>query len=183
MPKFEKNTTVARVLPGSTASTGSPSRRRVVRQILHFLLPLHPAVARHDHDGVFLDDEVVLGELDVGVVGGKRGAPRVRLRVGVRLLNRGDLVAHDVPAVLFAAEQARDLARALALLGELVGDDEDLEPREPVDLQLEDRVGLRVVQLKRAMIFAAASALPSDLRTIFRISSSASKTFSKPSRM
>ena len=33
------------------------------------------------------------------------------------------------------------------------------------------------------MICCAASALPSDLRTIFRISSSASKTFSKPSRM
>ena len=31
------------------------------RQILHFLLPLHPAVARHDHDVVFLDDEVVGG--------------------------------------------------------------------------------------------------------------------------
>ena len=45
-------------------------------------------------------------------------------------------------------QQAADLPRALALLGELVLDDEDLEPREPIDLQLEDRVGLLGVELE-----------------------------------
>ena len=59
LPKFVKNTTVARVLPASTASTASPSRSRVVDEILHFLLPLDPAVLRHDDDVVFFDDEIV----------------------------------------------------------------------------------------------------------------------------
>ena len=71
--------------------------------------------------------------------------------------------------------------RALALLLELLLDDQNLEPGQAIDLQLEDRVGLFGVELEARMIFSAASALPSDLRTMRRISSSASKTFSKPS--
>ena len=67
-PKLVKNTTVARVLPANTASTASPSRSRVVGEVLHFLLPLHPAVARDDDDVVFLDDEVVGGVLGLAGV-------------------------------------------------------------------------------------------------------------------
>ena len=43
---------------------------------------------------------------------------------------------------------AADLLRALPLVGQLLLDDEDLEPRQPVDLQLEDRVGLLGVELE-----------------------------------
>ena len=57
-------------------------------------------------------------------------------------------VADDLPEVGVALEQAADLLRALALLGELLLDDEDLEPRQPVDLELEDRVGLLGVELE-----------------------------------
>ena len=44
--------------------------------------------------------------------------------------------------LLFVLQQSADLPRALALLVELLLDDENLEPRQPVDLQLEDGVGL-----------------------------------------
>ena len=44
VPKFVKNTTVARVLPASTASTESPSRRRVVdRSFTSFCRFTHPS--------------------------------------------------------------------------------------------------------------------------------------------
>ena len=56
------------------------------------------------------------------------------------------LAADDAPAILLVAQQARDLPGTLALVGQLRRDDEDLEAREPVDLQLEDRVGLLGVQ-------------------------------------
>ena len=48
--------------------------------------------------------------------------------------------------LLLVLEQRADLPRALALLGELVLDDEDLEPRQPIQLQLEDGVGLLGVE-------------------------------------
>ena len=57
-------------------------------------------------------------------------------------------LADHLPAALFVLEQRADLPRALALLLELVADDQDLEPRQPVDLQLEDRVGLLGVELE-----------------------------------
>ena len=56
------------------------------------------------------------------------------------------LVAHHLPARLLVAEQRADLPDALLLLLELLADDEDLEPRQAVQLQLEDRVGLLVVE-------------------------------------
>ena len=40
------------------------------------------------------------------------------------------------------------MARAAALLFELLADDEDLEAGEAIDLQLEDRVGLLRVELE-----------------------------------
>ena len=64
------------------------------------------------------------------------------------LLHFLELGADQLPAALFVLEQRADLPRALALLLELVADDQDLEPRQPVDLQLEDRVGLVGVELE-----------------------------------
>src|SRR5204863_8061886 len=63
-------------------------------------------------------------------------------RVAVLLLDLLELLPDDRPAALLALEQAADLARALPFLVELLSDDENLELREAVDLQLEDRVGL-----------------------------------------
>ena len=61
-PKFEKNTTrgarAARQHGQHRVALAQPRRR----EIAHFLLPLHPSVARHDHDVVLFDDEVVLRE-------------------------------------------------------------------------------------------------------------------------
>ena len=112
------------------------------RDVLHFLLALHPAVARHDHDVVFLDDEVFGGVFGFALVAGDRRAARI----AVFLLNLLELDLDDVPAALLVLEQRGDLAGAAALLLELLADDQDLEPREPVDLQLEDRVGLLGVE-------------------------------------
>ena len=53
------------------------------RQILHFLLPLHPAVVRHDDDVVFFDDEVV-GRVLGRLFGLDQRAPLVELRVAVQ---------------------------------------------------------------------------------------------------
>ena len=68
--------------------------------------------------------------------------------VAVRLLDLLELGAHQLPAAVLVLEQRADLARALALLLELVADDQDLEPRQAVDLQLEDGVGLLGVELE-----------------------------------
>ena len=66
----------------------------------------------------------------------------------VRLLDLLDLVADDLPAAVLVLEQAADLARALALVGQLVLDDENLEARQAIQLQLEDGVGLLGVELE-----------------------------------
>ena len=61
-----------------------------------------------------------------------------------------ELLAHDAPDALRAllGEELLDRARALPLLLELLLDDEDLEAREAIEAQLEDRVGLLVVELE-----------------------------------
>ena len=73
-----------------------------------------------------------------GVALEPRAAP-VDLRVAVFLLDLLDLGPHHLPAAVLVLEERADLPRALALLVELVADDQDLEPRQAVDLQLEDR--------------------------------------------
>ncbi len=50
--------------------------------------------------------------------------------------------------LVFVLEQSVDLAGALSLLLELLTDDQNFEPRQAVDLQLEDRVGLLGVELE-----------------------------------
>src|SRR5262249_31344984 len=68
--------------------------------------------------------------------------------VAVLLLNRLELFADDGPAALFVPEEAADLTRALAFLFRFLPDNQDLQPGEPVNLQLEDRVGLLGIQRK-----------------------------------
>ncbi len=58
------------------------------RDVLHFLLPLHPAVARDDDDVVFLDDEVVGGVLLLLHRTDNLGPPRVAVRSSARARSR-----------------------------------------------------------------------------------------------
>jgi len=64
-----------------------------------------------------------------------------------------------------------DLADALAFSSSL-RDDQDFQPRQPVDLQLEDGVGLVSRRARIALMDASRGVrlAPRNLRTIFRIS-------------
>ena len=76
----------------------------------------------------------------------KRGPTAIGARVAVDLLHLGDLAAHQRPARRLVAEQGDDLGLSFALVGQFAADDQDLEARQPVDLEFEDRVGLLGVE-------------------------------------
>src|SRR3954454_6157289 len=124
--------------PGERREHGIALTQPRRRQILHFLLPLHPAVARDDDDVVFFDDEIIGRVLRLAGIAGDRGAPLVAIP-GAHFV---ELAAHQLPPRVLVLEQRVDLARALALLLEPVADDEDFNLPQPVALQLENRVGL-----------------------------------------
>src|SRR5207237_4016488 len=65
------------------------------RQVAHFLLPLHPSIARDDDDIVFLDDEIVGGEGDLLLRLDQRAA--LVVFAAVRLRHLLDLVADHLP--------------------------------------------------------------------------------------
>ena len=140
-----KNTQVARVLPANAASTASPSRSLVVdRSLTSFCRFTQPS----------RDTMTTLSSSTMKSSAVYSGSP-VSLAIDgaalvavTCLLDLLELAAHQLPAAVFVLEQRGDLARALALLLELVADDQDFEPRQPVDLQLEDRVGLLGVELE-----------------------------------
>ena len=81
-------------------------------------------------------------------------ASSIRVRRGSTLgspyvfWSQGDLVLHQGPASVLVLQQRADLPGPLPLVAELVLDDEDLEPRQPIQLELEDGVGLLGVQLE-----------------------------------
>ena len=72
----------------------------------------------------------------------------VRRLSAVRFPDLLDLVAHDSLARLFVLQQCAQLSGTLALVGQLVLDDEDLEPGQAIQLQLEDRIRLVGVELE-----------------------------------
>ena len=97
-------------------------------------------------DAVLVDDEVLGRVLDLGLGGGERRPPRVLANRRIGGAHRLDLVAHHRPARRLVVERAAQLAGPLAGRGQLLLDHLDLEPRQPVDLQLEDGVGLLGVE-------------------------------------
>src|SRR5205085_9150961 len=81
-----------------------------------------------------------------------------------------ELLADDRPAVLLALQQRADLPRALPLLLGLLADDEDFQAGEPIELELQDCVGLLGVEpkslddlLRRVRL---AFGLPHDLQDL-----------------
>ncbi len=80
-----------------------------------------------------------LGLLDLRAAG-------IVLGVAVLLLDVGKLVPHQGPAAGLVAEQRADLPRARALVAELGLDHLNLEPRQAIQFQLEDGVGLLGVE-------------------------------------
>ena len=142
-----KNTTVARVLPASAAITASPSRSRVVaRSFTSFWRLIQPSRDSED-DAVLVDDEVLGRVLDLGLGGGERRAPRVLADRRIGGAHRLDLAARTIAQRFVSSSSERaQLAAALARRRQLLLDHLDLEPRQPVDLQLEDGVGLLGVE-------------------------------------
>ena len=143
-PKLLKNAHVARVLPANAASTASPSRRRVVDRsftsFCRFTQPSRDTITTLSSSTMKSSAEYSGSPLSLAI-------DRAAL-VAVRLVDVFELGADELPAAVFVLEQRADLARALALLLELLADDQDLEPRQAVDLQLEDGVGLLGVELE-----------------------------------
>ena len=139
-----KNTTDDRVLPGSTAITVSPSRTRVdatsFTSFCRFTQPSRDTM----HDVVFLDDEVFGRVLGLAFVA-RNARPA---RIAVLLLDFLDLDADDVPAAVLVLQQRVDLAHAAAAILELLSNQQNLEPRQAVDLQFEDRVGLFRIEIE-----------------------------------
>ena len=121
------------------------SRRR---HVLDLLLTFDPAVARDDDDVVFFDDEVfgrVLRLAASEAIPVRRASPSF-----FWISSISTLTTH--PASRLVLEERVDLARAAALLLELFPDDQDFESRQPINLQLEDRVGLIGVKANRSII-------------------------------
>ena len=139
-----KNTTVARVLPGSTASTESPSRSRVVeRSRTSFCRFTHPS---RDTMTTLSSSTMKSSAVNATSSSVSISVRRLSSLPPYSCLDLLDLVADDLPASFFVLEQAADLPRALPLVGQLVLDDENLETRQAVQLQLEDRIGLLGVE-------------------------------------
>src|SRR5262249_29550265 len=90
-------------------------------------------------------------DVGVGVVGELLAPARRRDRaalVAVLLADRDDLGTDQLPALGGALQEPLDLGKTLLLLGTLAADLVDLELREMVEAELEDRVDLDIVELE-----------------------------------
>src|SRR4029450_7513616 len=111
--------------------------------VFPLLLTLPPAVARDNHDVVLFDNEVVRGVFRLsGVARDHRAA-----LVAVLALNLLNLRLNELPAALLVFQQAANLPGPLPLFLELVANDQDFQPRQAVDLELEDGIGLIGIEL------------------------------------
>src|SRR3569623_1218664 len=120
------------------------ARTRLVR-ILQFADALDPAVAR-DHDVcVLVDDERILVELLLVT----EAAAGLRLaRRAEQLADFLELSTHDIEQLVVVVEDLLDALRLFRLLLELLADHVDLELGELVELELEERIRLDVVELE-----------------------------------
>ena len=120
-------------------------------------LTLDPAVLRHEQGRVLGDDEILLRVLDFL-------CRDFDHRAALRLLGLAVLVEHleqffpdDRPASrahvgVVAVQELADLVRTRSLGLEFVDDEVDLEFREPVQLEFEDRVGLLRIELLESLL-------------------------------
>ena len=125
-----------------------PQPRR--RQVLHVLLPLHPAVARDDHDVVFLDDEVVGGVFGLAGVARDHGAALVEFRVRVLFCTSSSSPRTSFQRLSSSLRSAAICRARFRFSSSSFRMIEDFEAGEAVDLQLEDRVGLLGVERRTA---------------------------------
>ena len=131
------------VEPRSAASTASPSRRRVAERILDLAHALEPAVARQN-DRHFLVEDEILG-LEFHVVpapAADLGAPLVGEPLGDLI----ELAANHLPQLALVLEDGLDFLGAPALRRQLLENDLNLQPRQLVQLEFEDGVGLLLVE-------------------------------------
>ena len=145
MPWLEKSTSRSRVDPGSTAASASPSRSRVDDGSF---------TSRTRFSQPSRESTTVASSCTMYASGSySSSSPAAKLRaalVAVLLADALELVADQLPALACGSgEQRLDLLQALPLLGALLADLLDLEPRELVEADLEDRVGLHLVELER----------------------------------
>src|SRR4030095_11532696 len=84
-------------------------------------------------------------------------------RVAVLLLDFLNLDSDNVPAALFVSEQRVDLPNPPAAILEFLADEQNLEPRQPIDFEFENRIGLFRVQAE------AFDDLLSRIRLSFRL--------------
>src|SRR5690606_24974527 len=117
-------------------------------RILDLLLALHPAIDGEQDVVVFRDDELFFRELRVGDRPLDPGAARAGLAEALRELLELSTDERPAPARGRLREQAADLLGPLALVLELLLDDEDLEARQAVELELEDGVRLLRVEVE-----------------------------------
>src|SRR5262249_58943260 len=105
--------------------------------------PLQPAVARED------DRRVLVHDVGLGVVGELLARCELGPALVAVLLSQADeLLADHLPALPRAGEERLDLLQALSLFRTLAADLLDLEAGELVEADLQDRVGLDLVELE-----------------------------------
>ena len=141
-----KNTAVARVLPATTAITASPSRSRVVaRSFTSFWRLIQPS--RESSAMPSSSTMKSSAEYSTSASAAAKVVRRASLPIDGSAVRTASISSRTMrPARRLVAEGAAQLAGPLPRRGELLLDHLDLEPRQPVDLQLEDRVGLLGVE-------------------------------------
>ena len=132
------------MLPGSTASTASPSRNRVddtsFTSFCRFTQPSRDTITTLSSSTMKSSAVYSASPSSLAIVE-RRASPYFFWISSISTLTMSQRLCSSLSSVV-------DLARAPPLLLELLPDDQDLESRQAVDLQLENRVGLLGVEVE-----------------------------------